>query len=49
VRLSGTDRWGGLLDITYEDATYFREAAPVLGRSLTAEQNAVVTRALERL
>jgi hypothetical protein len=40
VAISGKDRWGNALDTTYENAEFFRNALPVLERSVTAEQAA---------
>lgn len=40
IRLSGTDRWGGRVDTVYENAEFFRNAVPVLSRSVTEEQAA---------
>jgi len=38
VTVSGMDRWGHRLDTTYADATYFRNALPVLRRAVTEAQ-----------
>lgn len=38
IRVRGEDRWGVRVDTTYADATYFGNAAPVIGRSLTEAQ-----------
>ncbi len=38
VRLEGIDRFGQTLSVTYADASYFRNAVPVLARSLTPAQ-----------
>jgi hypothetical protein len=40
IELSGRDRWGNALDTTFETIEYFRNALPVLERSVTAEQAA---------
>ncbi|MCZ7682196.1 MAG: hypothetical protein M5U28_26755 [Sandaracinaceae bacterium] len=37
-RLEGIDRFGQTLSVTYADASYFRDAVPVLARSLTPAQ-----------
>jgi hypothetical protein len=38
LRLIGTDSWGKPLDTTYENIGFFRDALPVLERSLTPKQ-----------
>lgn len=40
VEISGRDRWGNALDTTYENVEFFRNALPVLERSVSAEQAA---------
>ncbi|MFK7986943.1 MAG: hypothetical protein AB8I08_13040 [Sandaracinaceae bacterium] len=40
VDVDGTDRWGEAIDTQYTDHTYFRNAIPVLSRSVTPEQAA---------
>jgi hypothetical protein len=40
LRLTGTDSWGKPLDTTYENIGFFRNALPVLERSLTPIQAA---------
>lgn len=40
VDVEGTDRWGEAIETQYTDHTYFRNAIPVLSRSVTAEQAA---------
>ncbi len=46
IEITGRDRWNNPLDATYENADYFRNALPVLARSLTDLQAAGL-RALE--
>ncbi len=38
VQVSGADRWGAPLEVTYADVSYFRDALPVLSRGLTSAQ-----------
>jgi hypothetical protein len=40
VVLHGKDRWNNALDTEYENAAFFKNALPVLARSVTAEQAA---------
>jgi hypothetical protein len=49
VRLQGPDAFGGQLDQTYEDAEYFKNAVPVLSRSVTPEQAKGLAALAERL
>jgi hypothetical protein len=49
IAIQGADRWGGRLDTVYADATYFRNAVPVLQRSVTEEQGAGLEALLESL
>ncbi len=42
VTLRGTDRWGHALNLSYESATYFRDAVPAVERSLTPGQAAAL-------
>ncbi len=40
IAISGRDRWGHALDTTYENVEFFRNALPVLERSISADQAA---------
>ena len=44
VEMVGTDIWGGAINTTYQDCTYYRNALPVVRRSLPPAQAAVLTR-----
>ena len=39
VAVHGRDQFGSTIDTTYENVDFFRNALPVLSRSLTAEQS----------
>ena len=49
VRVSGVDQWGGKLDSTYESAKFFRDALPVLSRSVTPPQAAALQKLADAL
>lgn len=49
IAIQGVDRWGGRLDTVYADTTYFRNAVPVLKRSVTEEQGTGLDELLETL
>jgi hypothetical protein len=46
IEITGRDRWNNPFDTTYENAEYFRNALPVLARSVS-DQQAAGLRALE--
>jgi hypothetical protein len=39
IAIHGRDRFGNVVDTVYENIEFFRNALPVLDRSLTAEQS----------
>lgn len=39
IAIRGRDRFGNVLDTVYENIDFFRNALPVLDRSLTADQS----------
>ncbi len=40
IEISGRDRWGNMLHSSYESIEFFREALPVIERSLATDQAA---------